>query len=167
MTTPQSRYYQSHRDAILPRMRDREKQRRELRKSKYGDDPSLHEEDKAIARRKYYKRVATENRKLMEDALAGDIPATLRHLLTTMMEDKTVITTAALRKMICGGYTNQMAKSKKEEVKSEESVVVPVVDAEEKPKKAVKVKKEVRRIVADPGEHLHIKVERGVKVTFD
>lgn len=171
MTTPQQRYYQSHREAILPKMREREKTRREARKGKYDEQPHLHEEDKAVARRKYYARVGRINKTIIEDALVRpDLPETTRTLLTQLVEDSNAITTVALRKMISGGNNKTMPRGKKDDA----VVADPVVeeekkDVEEKKEKVKKEKKVVakREIVALPGEHIHIKFDKGVKVTFD
>lgn len=174
MTTPQARYYAKHREELLPKMREREKSRRVTRQSKYDENPALHEEDKEKMRKKYYNRVASTNRRLMADALATDIPESLRTLLSTMMEEKTAITTAALRKMISPPLTNQMAKSKKDEVKSEEGAAVPLVEKKEeevkekKPRKPRAAAAPKRRVieVAD-GEEIVFKVEKGpIKVSF-
>lgn len=175
MTTPQQRYYQSHREAILPKMREREKTRRETRKSKYAENPHLHEEDKAIARRKYYARMGRINQSIIEEALQRtDLAETTRTLLTQLVEDSSAITTVALRKMISGGNNKTMPRAKKDDAKKDDAVVAaPVVEevkkeVEEKKEKVKKEKKAVakREIVALPGEHLHIKIDKGVKVSF-
>ena len=174
MATPQQRYYQSHREAILPKMREREKTRRETRKSKYAEQPHLHEEDKAVARRKYYARMGRINQSIIEEALADPtLPDSTRTLLTQLAEDSSAITTVALRKMISGGNNKPMPRGKKDDAKKDDAVVAaPVV--EEVKKEEVKEKKEKkekkvaakREIVALPGEHLHIKIDKGVKVSF-
>jgi hypothetical protein len=158
-------------------MREREKTRRETRKSKYGDDPTLHEEDKAIARRKYYARMGRINKGIIEEALGRtDLAETTRTLLDQLVEDSSAITTVALRKMISGGKNKAMPRGKKDDAKKDDAAVVApavveVVKKEDEVKKE-KVKKEKvakvkREIVALPGEHIHIKVDKGVKVTFD
>jgi hypothetical protein len=179
MATPQQRYYQSHREAILPKMREREKTRRETRKSKYNDDPTLHEEDKAIARRKYYARVGRINKTIIDEALGRpDLPDATRTVLLQLTEDSSAISTAALRKMISPPPNKQMPRGVKkvvEDVKKEDSVVVPVVPPVEEEKKdevvkkekVKKEKKEKRVIATEPGEVLHIKIEKGVTVRFD
>jgi hypothetical protein len=178
MTTPQQRYYQTHRDAILPKMREREKTRRETRKSKYSDDPTLHEEDKAIARRKYYCRVGRVNKGIIEEALARpDLSAATRTVLEQLAEDSSAITTVALRKMISGGNNKTMPRGKKSDdaKKDDAAVVAPAMvevvkkedEVKEKKEKKAKVVKAKREIIALPGEHIHIKVDKGVKVTFD
>lgn len=176
-TTPQQRYYQSHREAILPKMREREKTRRETRKSKYAENPHLHEEDKAIARRKYYARMGRINKGIIEEALRRtDLPDSTRTLLDQLVEDSSAITTVALRKMISGGSNKTMPRGKKSDdtKKDDAAVVAPAVvevvkkeDEVEKKEKKAKVPKVKREIVALPGEHIHIKVDKGVKVTFD
>lgn len=171
MATPQQRYYQSHRETILPKMREREKKRRETRKSKYDENPEIHEEDKAIARRKYYARVARINKQLINEALERtDLPETTRTVLLQLIEDSGAITTVALRKMISPPINKMPRVAKKVEEKKEGEVVVPVVASvveEKKDEKKAKVKKEKRVITTEPGELLHIKIEKGVVVKFD
>jgi hypothetical protein len=150
-------------------MREREKTRRETRKGKYGENPDLHEEDKAIARRKYYARMGRMNKTIIEEALQRtDIAETTRTLLSQLAEDSSAITTAALRKMISGDRNKTMPRGvKKVEEKVEEGVVVPVVPPVEEVKKEKKEKKEKKVITTSPGEVLHIKIEKGVTVKFD
>lgn len=173
MTTPQQRYYQSHREAILPKMRERERKRRENRKNKYDENPDLHEEDKAIARRKYYARVGRINQTIIAEALARtDLSDNLRTVLSQLAEDSSAISTAALRKMISPPTNKTMPRGVKkvvEEVKKEGEVVVPMVEEVkvEEVKKEKKAKKEKKVIETVPGETLHIKIEKGVTVRFD
>jgi hypothetical protein len=212
MTTPQAKYYQSHRDEILPKMREREKQRRATRKSKYAEQPELHETDKAIARKKYYARVGRINTAVIHEALADEtLPETTRAFLTQLTEDNDVsnISTVALRKMISGGNNKSMPRGKKsKDVVTGDGTAAPVVNDRPVPeakkeivvvavpghktlvskevielpktvakgggevvptdgtKRVSKGKKEKRVIIAAPGEHLSIKVDKGVRVTF-
>ena len=110
-------------------MRQREKTRRETRKGKYSEDPALHEEDKAIARRKYYARVGRINKTIIEDALQrNDLPDGTRTLLTQLVEDSSAISTAALRKMISGGSNKAMPRGKKNVATGDGSAAPVVVD---------------------------------------
>lgn len=175
MSTPQSRYYAKHREELLPKMREREKTRRETRQSKYGEHPELHEEDKEKMRQKYYNRVQRTIQQTIQQTMEDpNVPDSIKHLLFPMVGEKVNLTPAALRKMISSGYTNPMPKKSAvapvEEKKDDAAISAPAVEEkkEEKEKKARKPRAVKRVVSVKDGEEIVIKVEHGpIKVSFD
>ena len=63
------KYYTANRDTILAKMREREAQRREVRRKYLEENPTAVEEEREKMREKYYKRQYSKTKKLIEDWL--------------------------------------------------------------------------------------------------
>jgi hypothetical protein len=112
--TPQQRYYIAHREDILVKMREREKARRSVRKTTYEVVPENQEKDREAMRIKYRKRVASENRRVIDAVLAQpETPADVREFLNgvLMREEYKNYTRGTLRNIV--SPTLQMPRAKK------------------------------------------------------
>jgi hypothetical protein len=65
-----SRYYEKNRDVLLERMRERDAHRREAKRELLATNPELVDGEREKMRQKYYRRVASQVKKQIDEWLA-------------------------------------------------------------------------------------------------
>ena len=81
-------YYQSHRDELLPKMREVSRQRREQLRQLYRENPDSLEEARAAARERYRKnkvKKAEEQLKALAEQIADE---TVKDAIITILDTK-------------------------------------------------------------------------------
>jgi hypothetical protein len=83
-------YYQTHREELLPKMREVSRQRREQLRQLYRENPDALEEARARARERYRKnkvKKATEQLKSLAEQVADEV---VKDAIITILDTKSV-----------------------------------------------------------------------------